>query len=320
MVAIDSGLFLLWGVVESLDAFKISEQYLNNVACSLEHLAIIMDGNGRWAQSHDKARIEGHRMGARSVRMVVEECVRLGIKYLTLYAFSTENWHRPEDEVSALMGLLELHLLTEIEELCRNGVRVRVIGDRSRLSASVCDAINSAEEISKDNDALNLILAVSYGARQEIVDAVRKIGKMVEHGNIRADEIDERLISNCLYAPDVPDPDLLIRTSNEYRISNFLLWQIAYTEIVISPLNWPELSKEAFHDCLIEYMSRQRRFGLTSEQLEVDSQTTNISKNGNLSGVQNSFESTLTYKGAVSAEAKEHQINIENGSFKQRVV
>lgn len=233
---------------------------------SLRHIAMIMDGNGRWAESHHKPRIEGHRSGAQTVRMVVQECRRIGVKYLTLYAFSTENWRRPQEEVQALMQLLHFHLLSEIDELHKNGVRVRVIGDQSRLASHVRDAIERAEAFTLNNDELQLILAISYGGRQEIVDAVRLIAQKVKSGELTPEEIDEGVVSSNLYLPDVPDPDLLIRTSNESRISNFLLWQMAYTEIVISPLHWPDFSREEFYDCLRQYASRHRRFGLTSQQ------------------------------------------------------
>jgi undecaprenyl diphosphate synthase len=225
-----------------------------------------MDGNGRWAESHHKPRIEGHRSGAQTVRMVVQECRRIGVKYLTLYAFSTENWRRPQDEVHALMQLLHFHLLSEIDELHQNGVRVRIMGDQSRLAPHVREAIERAEALTVKNDGLHLILAISYGGRQEIVDAVRVIAQKVRSGELEPEDIDEGVVGLNLYLPGVPDPDLLIRTSNESRISNFLLWQMAYTEIVISPLHWPDFSREGFYDCLRQYASRHRRFGLTSHQ------------------------------------------------------
>jgi len=243
---------------------KIQES--ENFPWSLRHIAMIMDGNGRWAESHHKPRIEGHRSGAQTVRMVVQECRRIGVKYLTLYAFSTENWRRPQDEVQALMQLLHFHLLSEIAELHENGVRLRVIGDRSLLAPNISEAIEQAEALTLKNDQLQLILAISYGGRREIVDAVRAIAEKVRTGELNPDSIDEGLVRSNLYVPDVPDPDLLIRTSNESRISNFLLWQMAYTEIVISPLHWPDFSRECFYDCLRQYASRHRRFGLTSEQ------------------------------------------------------
>jgi undecaprenyl diphosphate synthase len=233
---------------------------------SLRHIAMIMDGNGRWAESHHKPRIEGHRSGAQTVRMVVQECRRIGVKYLTLYAFSTENWSRPQDEVQALMQLLHFHLLSEIEELSRNGVCVRVIGDRSFLASHVREAIERAEALTANNEELQLILAISYGGRREIVDAVRAIADKVRKGELVPEDVDEGMVSSHLYLPGVPDPDLLIRTSNESRISNFLLWQMAYTEIVISPLHWPDFSKDGFYDCLRQYASRNRRFGLTAQQ------------------------------------------------------
>jgi undecaprenyl diphosphate synthase len=233
---------------------------------SLRHIAMIMDGNGRWAESHHKPRIEGHRSGAQTVRMVVQECRKIGVKYLTLYAFSTENWRRPQDEVQALMQLLHFHLLSEVDELHRNGVRIRVIGDRSSLAPHIREAIERAEHFTAGNDNLQLILAISYGGRREIVDAVREIAQKVKSGALAPEDIDEGVVDSHLYLPGVPDPDLLIRTSNESRLSNFLLWQMAYTEIVISPLHWPDFSREGFYDCLRQYASRHRRFGLTSQQ------------------------------------------------------
>ena len=243
--------------------FQESEQF----PLSVRHIAMIMDGNGRWAESHNKPRIEGHRNGAHTVRMVVQECVRVGVRYLTLYAFSTENWRRPKEEVQALMQLLHFHLLSEIDELHQHGVRVRIMGDRSRLAPDVREAIERAEVFTEKNEKLDLILAISYGGRQEIVDAVRAIADKVKAGELSSEDIEEDTVTGHLYLPGVPDPDLLIRTSNESRISNFLLWQMAYTEIVISPFHWPDFSKECFYDCLRQYSTRHRRFGLTAQQM-----------------------------------------------------
>ena len=231
------------------------------------HLAIIMDGNGRWARKRLLPRVEGHRAGAKTVRMAVEECRRLGIRYLTLYTFSTENWGRPGAEVSALMKLFEHYLGSEIAALGKNNVRLRAIGELEKLPEGVRAALNKGMEDTLANDGLDLILAVSYGGREELTSAVQHIAKRVAAGELSAEQIDQKLIGQSLYAPDVPDPDLLIRTSGECRISNFLLWQLAYAEIVISPLFWPEFDKTEFSRCLDEYSSRQRRFGLTAEQL-----------------------------------------------------
>jgi len=233
-----------------------------------QHIACIMDGNGRWARQRGLPRVEGHRAGAKTVRMVVEECRRLGVQYLTLFAFSSENWKRPDQEVGALMGLFHRYLNAELDRLCENDIRLRVIGDRSRLPEYVLDSLVRAEERSAVHRGMQLILAVSYGARDEIVGAARELAARVERGEMRSDEIDEAKFSSALYTKDIPDPDLLIRTSNEFRISNFLLWQLAYSEIVVSNLLWPEFTPQQLHECIAAYQSRERRFGLTSEQIQ----------------------------------------------------
>jgi undecaprenyl diphosphate synthase len=230
------------------------------------HVAVIMDGNGRWAKQRFLPRVEGHRNGARTVRMIVEEARRLGIRYLTLFAFSTENWGRPEDEVGGLMKLFVQYLESEVELLLKNSVRLRAMGDLSRLSGTVQDALKRCEERTKHLDGMDLIIAVSYGGRGELVDAFRKIAESVKAGVIEPGEITEHVISESLYLPEIPHPDLLIRTSNEQRISNFLLWQLAYSEIVVSPLLWPDFSRDEFHRCLHVFAGRNRRFGLTQEQ------------------------------------------------------
>jgi undecaprenyl diphosphate synthase len=233
------------------------------------HIAMIMDGNGRWAKKRLMPRIEGHRSGAKTVRMVVEQCRTLGIQYLTLYTFSTENWNRPADEVSMLMRLFEQHLLSERELFEKNDIRLRAIGDRSRLPEGVRNILTETEELTKNNSSLQLILAVSYGGREEIVQAARKLAERARVGEIKPEQISAADFQSALYAPDVPDPDVLIRTSDENRISNFLLWQLAYTEIVVTSHLWPEFSVDEFHRCLHEFAGRTRRFGLTSEQLAV---------------------------------------------------
>lgn len=231
------------------------------------HVAMIMDGNGRWAKKRLLPRIEGHRSGAKTVRMVVEQCRTLGIKYLTLYTFSTENWNRPPDEVSMLMRLFEQHLLSERELFMKNNIRLRAIGDRSKLPENVRRCLHETEELTAANDALHLILAVSYGGREEIVQAARQLAQRALDGELLPEGIDEQSFRSALYLPDVPDPDLLIRTSEENRISNFLLWQLAYTEIVVVSQHWPEFGVDDFHRCLHEFAGRTRRFGLTDEQL-----------------------------------------------------
>ena len=213
-------------------------------------------------------RVHGHREGAKTVRMVVEESRKLGIRYITLFAFSTENWNRPPTEVSALMSLFQYHLEHELKDLTKNGVRLRAIGDRTKLPKGVSDLLSAVEASTVNNSELDLLLAVSYGGRDEIVHAARALASKVERGELKASEIDAAQFTSQLYAPDVPDPDLLIRTSNECRISNFLLWQLAYAEIVLSEKYWPEFTKEEYHNCLNRYAGRQRRFGLTEEQIK----------------------------------------------------
>ena len=232
-----------------------------------QHLAVIMDGNGRWAKQRHLPRVEGHRAGAKTVRMVVEEARRLGVRYLTLFAFSSENWSRPEVEVSALMKLFAQYLESELELLLQNGIRLRAMGDLSRLPAAVREILVRNEERTSSMNAMDLILAVSYGGRDEIVFAARQLARQVAQGTIAADTIDAAAFAEHLYLPDVPDPDLLIRTSDERRISNFLLWQLAYSEIVVTPVLWPDFSPLEFHRCLAEFAGRERRFGLTEEQI-----------------------------------------------------
>jgi len=231
------------------------------------HVAIIMDGNGRWAERHGLTRLDGHREGAKSVRAVVEEARRTGIQYLTLYAFSTENWERPEAEVSALMELLCHYLESELELFLSHNIRLRVIGDHSRLPLEVRQKLEETINKTAAMNGMDLILALSYGGRQELVNAVRRIGLAVQRAELDPDAIDQDLVRKYLYAPDVPDPDLLIRTSGENRISNFLLWQIAYAEIVIRSEGWPEFRADQFKQCIGEYAIRERRFGRTSSKL-----------------------------------------------------
>jgi undecaprenyl diphosphate synthase len=232
------------------------------------HVAIIMDGNGRWARRRFLPRVEGHRNGAKTVRMVVEECRSLSIRYLTLFAFSTENWQRPAEEVSALMFLFRQYLESEVANLVKHNIRLRAAGDLSRLSPTLQEGLRKAEEATKHLDGMDLILAVSYGGREEILHSVREIAKQVQEGTLSPDDISHSHLRSHFYLPDVPDPDLLIRTSDENRISNFLLWQLAYSEIVVSPVLWPAFDRDEFHRCLREYTSRNRRFGLTAEQIE----------------------------------------------------
>jgi undecaprenyl diphosphate synthase len=233
-----------------------------------KHVAIIMDGNGRWAKKRFLPRVEGHRNGAKSVRSTVEEARRLGVRYLTLFAFSTENWHRPTDEVGGLMQLFLRHLESELEVLLKNGVRLRAMGDIERLPQAVQDLLRRNEERTKHLDGMDLILAVSYGGRDELVQAMKKIGRAIKAGEVDPESITEEMVSRSLYLPDVPDPELLIRTSDETRISNFLLWQLAYSEIVVTPVFWPDFTTDEFHRCLHVFAGRNRRFGRTQEQID----------------------------------------------------
>ncbi len=232
-----------------------------------KHIAIIMDGNGRWAQKRFLPRAEGHRQGAKSLKKVVIASRELGIRYLTVYAFSTENWKRPQDEVSTLMKLFISSLEKETLELKKNNVRLRAMGALDMLPDEVRKKLNESIEITKDCDSLDLIIAVSYGGRREICDATKKILKDFEDKKITVSDIDEKLFKNYLYLPDVPDPDFMIRTSGELRISNFLLWQLAYSEFIISDKFWPEFDKEELEKCIMDFRKRSRRFGCTGEQI-----------------------------------------------------
>jgi undecaprenyl diphosphate synthase len=225
------------------------------------HVAIIMDGNGRWAKRRGLPRILGHRAGVESVREVIRVASEIGIKYLTLYTFSRENWKRPKEEVEALMELLRNLLRKEVNELNRRGVRLRVIGRIEDLPKSVQDEIERATKLTEKNEGLTVTLALSYGGRCEIVDAVKTIVKKVVRGELTLDELDEPLFRSFLYDPELPDPDLLIRTSGEMRISNFMLWQIAYTELYITPTYWPDFRREEFLRAIEDYSRRERRFG-----------------------------------------------------------
>jgi len=225
------------------------------------HVAIIMDGNGRWARQRNLPRVEGHRTGAESVRTIVRTAGEIGIKYLTLYAFSVENWSRPKDEVDTLMKYLERYLRSETPELDRNNVRLEVIGQIYRLPEFVQKELKKSIATLSKNNGLTVVMALSYGARTEIVDAVRAIAEKVEKGKLDPAEINEAVISQHLYTRNIPDPDLLIRTSGEMRVSNFLLWQISYAELVVTATLWPDFRKAQFFEALEEYARRHRRFG-----------------------------------------------------------
>jgi undecaprenyl diphosphate synthase len=225
------------------------------------HVAVIMDGNGRWAKQRGLPRVEGHRNGVESVRAVVRACGEVGIKYLTLYAFSVENWNRPKDEVDTLMKYLARFLKNEIGELNRSNVRLEVIGQIYRLPEFVQEQLKKTQAALAKNNGLTLILALSYGGRQEIVEAVRAIASKAKAGKLEPAEINEQIISQHLYTHQYPDPDLLIRTSGELRVSNFLLWQISYAEFVVTPTLWPDFRKAELFAALEEYTRRHRRFG-----------------------------------------------------------
>jgi undecaprenyl diphosphate synthase len=226
------------------------------------HVAIIMDGNGRWAMSRDLPRLEGHRMGRESVRTVVRTAAKIGIPYLTLYTFSLENWQRSEDEVQGLMIILEEVLRAEFEELNENGVQLRAIGRLDLLPDDTRRALDETMSRLKHNNRMILTLALSYGGRAEIVDATRRIAKEVKEGKIDPEDIDDSTLQRSLYDPGIPDPDLLVRTSGELRISNFLLWQIAYTEILVTDVLWPDFREQELMDSITSYQKRKRRFGL----------------------------------------------------------
>jgi undecaprenyl diphosphate synthase len=231
------------------------------------HVAIIMDGNGRWAQARGISRNEGHKKGLDALRSVVRSANDLGIRWLTLYAFSLENWNRPKLEVASLMGLLERYLEIEIDEVMENGIRLRSIGRPDRLAPRIRKKVEAAIERTQHNRNMTLVFALSYGGRSEIVDAARKLLREAELGKIDPETLDEKTFAAYLYDPEVPDPDLLIRTGAELRVSNFLLWQIAYTEIYSTDVMWPDFGERELYDAIREYQSRERRFGLTSEQV-----------------------------------------------------
>ncbi|MNJ93566.1 Ditrans,polycis-undecaprenyl-diphosphate synthase [compost metagenome] len=232
-----------------------------------QHIAIIMDGNGRWAKQKGKLRVFGHQNGVKAVREALEGCVKANIKFLTLYAFSAENWNRPKLEVMALMELLVTSLKKEIKTFQENGVRLNVIGDITKLPSNAQRKLQETIEATKENTHCTLTLALSYSSRQEIVDAARNLAQQVKDGKLNADEINDELFAANLYTQNLPDPDLLIRTSGELRISNFLLWQIAYSELCFLDKMWPEFTKEDLFKSIVDYQQRERRFGKTSEQL-----------------------------------------------------
>jgi len=233
-----------------------------------KHVAIIMDGNGRWAASQGKERVFGHIHGVEAVRSVVEGAAEIGVEYLTLYTFSKENWSRPEDEIKALMNLLIQAIDNEVTSLKKNGIRLQMIGDTGHLPEKVRTKLFEAIECLKECSRMTLILALNYSSRWEITQGVIKIANDVKSGKIKLSDINENVISNCLITRKIPDPDLLIRTSGECRLSNFLLWQLAYSELYFTSVLWPDYRKEDFFDAICNYQKRERRFGKTSEQID----------------------------------------------------
>jgi len=242
--------------------FQITKNALPN------HIAIIMDGNGRWAKLKGKPRIFGHKNGVTSVREVIEGCAEIGVNYLTLYAFSTENWNRPKLEVKTLMALLVSSLKNELKSLQKNNIKLAVIGNIQNLPKKAQKELNEVIEKTKNNNTLTLTLALSYGSREEIVNVIKNISKKVVNNEVNIKEIDEKIINNHLYTFSLPDVDFMIRTSGEKRISNFMLWQIAYAELYFTNTLWPDFKKENLFEAILEYQNRERRFGKTSEQIE----------------------------------------------------
>jgi undecaprenyl diphosphate synthase len=232
------------------------------------HVAIIMDGNGRWAKKHGKPRIFGHKNGVLSVRSVVEGAGEIGLKYLTLYAFSTENWNRPKVEIAALMQLLVATISNEVAALNKNNVRLLTIGDLSSLPGNCEKELRKAMEKTKENTGLNLVLALSYSSKSEIINAVKKLASDVVKNNVTIEEVNESVFSSYLDTKNICDPELLIRTSGEYRLSNFLLWQIAYSELYFTDKFWPDFTKQDLFEAIVDYQGRERRFGMTSEQVK----------------------------------------------------
>ncbi|MBF1478195.1 isoprenyl transferase [Prevotella pallens] len=244
-------------MVEELDMKRIPQ-----------HIAIIMDGNGRWATERNKPRSYGHQAGVETVRRITSECTRLGVKYLTLYTFSTENWNRPSDEIAALMGLVLTSLEDEI--FMKNNVRFQVIGDIKRLPVAVAEKLKETIEHTANNNAMTMVVALSYSARWELTEATKQIAIEVQKGEQKVENIDENIINKHLCTNFMPDPDLLIRTGGEYRISNYLLWQLAYSELYFCDTYWPDFNEADLHIAIADYQKRQRRFGKTEKQIETE--------------------------------------------------
>jgi undecaprenyl diphosphate synthase len=245
---------------------SLKEKVNNNNVPS--HVAVIMDGNGRWAKSRGEDRLFGHNSGVKSVREVLKASQKIGVKYLTLYTFSTENWNRPQDEVDGLMTLFVKTITGEVEELHKNGVKINVIGNIKQMPSLAQDALNGAMEYTKNNKGITLTLALSYSSRWEMIEAVKNIAIDVKNQKVQESEINDELFSSYLATNNLPDPELLIRTSGETRISNFLLWQIAYSELYFTDTLWPDFGEEDFYKAILTYQSRERRFGKTGEQIQ----------------------------------------------------
>jgi undecaprenyl diphosphate synthase len=246
---------------------KALEQIIRSNGKIPRHIAIIMDGNGRWAKQRSLERVDGHREGINSVREVVRACGELGVKYLTLYTFSMENWNRPKGEVSALMALLLKTIREEVNDLQRNNVRLMTIGRLQDLPMLARLGMEQAIELLQHNTGLTLVLALSYSSRREIADAMRAIARKIKTGELAEEDINEALISSHLHTAAIPDPDLLVRTSGELRLSNFLLWQLAYTEIYVTDVLWPDFRRTALFEAVLAFQKRERRFGMVSEQI-----------------------------------------------------
>jgi undecaprenyl diphosphate synthase len=243
------------------------QEHLQKSGVIPNHIAIIMDGNGRWAKKRSLPRVAGHHEGVNSVRDIVEACGQVGVKYLTLYTFSTENWNRPKEEVSILMRLLLSSLHDECDNLHKNNVRLKTIGDFSSLPQDVQDEFLDAIELTKNNTGLTLVLALSYSGRWDIADAMKKIAEEVKKGKLLPEKITDEVIANNLATKGIPDPDLLVRTSGELRISNFLLWQLAYSEMYVTDIFWPDFRRKQLYEAIASFQNRERRFGKVSEQI-----------------------------------------------------
>ncbi len=228
---------------------------------SLEHIAIIMDGNGRWAKKRGLPRSFGHKKGAEAVKEISKAAANMGVKFLTLYAFSTENWNRDPEEVATLMNLLRQYLKSDLKEIQDNGVRILFIGERSMLDTDIVESMKKIEADTAANDKMTLCIAISYGSRQEIVNAARKIAALAKRGDIQPEDVDSKMFSDMLYTKDIPDPDLVIRTSGEMRISNYLLWQIAYAEFFFTEVLWPDFNEKILADIVKDFKTRERRYG-----------------------------------------------------------